>query len=99
MTAERSRISETQTATVASAGGVVVPERVAALAGARRALIGRYQLLELIGAGGAGEVYAGHDPQLDRPVAVKRLRADVGGSADRVQLAHEARINARLEHP
>jgi serine/threonine protein kinase len=99
MTAERSRNSETQTATVASAGGVVVAPPAAPLAAAGRALIGRYQLLELIGAGGAGEVYAGHDPQLDRPVAVKRLRADVAGSADRVQLAHEARINARLEHP
>jgi serine/threonine protein kinase len=62
-------------------------------------LIGRYQLLSLLGAGGAGEVYIGHDTQLERPVAIKRLRPELASSADRVQLAHEARINARLEHP
>jgi serine/threonine protein kinase len=62
-------------------------------------LIGRYRLLELLGAGGTGEVYVGHDTQLDRPVAIKRLRPEIAGSVDRVQLANEARINARLEHP
>lgn len=90
---------DTQTVTAAVAGGDSTSEHPHASAGAGRALIGRYQLLELIGSGGAGEVYAGHDPQLDRPVAVKRLRADVASSADRAQLADEARINARLEHP
>jgi serine/threonine protein kinase len=99
MTAERNRFSDAQTATAAAVDGGGQPELAAPVAVAGRALVGRYQLLELIGAGGAGEVYAGHDPQLDRPVAVKRLRADMAGSADRVQLAHEARINARLEHP
>jgi serine/threonine protein kinase len=99
ITAERSRVSDTPTATAAAVGGVVQPELATPLVVAGSALIGRYQLLQLIGAGGSGEVYAGHDPQLDRPVAVKRLRADTAGSADRVQLAHEARINARLEHP
>jgi serine/threonine protein kinase len=93
------RASDTQTATAAVADGARLSEHPRPPASPGRALIGRYQLLELIGTGGAGEVYAGHDPQLDRPVAVKRLRADVASSADRVQLAHEARINARLEHP
>jgi serine/threonine protein kinase len=88
-----------QTATGAVAIGAPASEHPPPLVSPGRVLIGRYQLLELIGAGGAGEVYVGHDPQLDRPVAIKRLRADVAGSADRVQLAHEARINARLEHP
>ena len=96
---ERSRMGDTQTVTAAVAGGASVSEHPRPFASVGRALIGRYQLLELIGSGGAGEVYAGHDPQLDRPVAVKRLRADVASSADRVQLANEARINARLEHP
>src|SRR5687767_7176470 len=33
--------------------------------------LGRYVLLELIGAGGMGQVYAAYDPQLDRKVAIK----------------------------
>jgi class 3 adenylate cyclase/tRNA A-37 threonylcarbamoyl transferase component Bud32 len=56
-------------------------------------------LLEFRGAGGAGEVYLGQDLQLDRLVAIKRLRPEVASPEARVQLAHEARINARLEHP
>lgn len=96
---ERSRAGETQTVTVTVVGGGSASEHPPPSSSGGHALVGRYQLLELIGAGGAGEVYAGHDPQLDRPVAVKRLRADVASSADRVQLAREARINARLEHP
>src|SRR5688572_28055872 len=93
------RDSGEQTATAAVVQGASSSEHPRPLVNPGRALVGRYQLLDLLGAGGAGEVYAGHDPQLDRPVAVKRLRADVASSADRIQLAHEARINARLEHP
>jgi hypothetical protein len=62
-------------------------------------LTGRYRLLEFRGAGGAGEVYLGQDTHLDRLVAIKRLRPEMAGPEARVQLAHEARINARLEHP
>lgn len=92
-----SRAREERTITAAEAAAT--PESPRRLAELGQVSVGRYQLLELLGAGGAGEVYAGHDPQLDRPVAVKRLRADVASSTDRVMLAQEARINARLEHP
>src|SRR5690606_10978557 len=97
--ADRKTLAETQTVTAAG----VVAASTSAYPGeqpsAGRALISRYQVLELIGAGGSGEVYAGPDPQLARPVAINRLRAEAASSTDRVQLAHEARINARLEHP
>ena len=36
---------------------------------------GRYILLHRLGSGGGGQVYAAYDPQLDRRVAIKLLRA------------------------
>ncbi|MBX9600945.1 MAG: serine/threonine protein kinase [Bryobacteraceae bacterium] len=50
----------------------------------------RYTLLEPIGRGGMGAVYAVHDAALDRRVALKVI--DAGAHA-------ESRIVARLEHP
>src|SRR5262245_8775095 len=35
------------------------------------ACVGRYRLLNLVGRGGMGEVYAAHDPELDRRIAIK----------------------------
>lgn len=58
-------------------------------------LIGRYVVLESLGAGGGGEVFAAYDPQLDRKVAVKRLRT----RSDTELLLREARMLAKLRHP
>ncbi|HKO93077.1 MAG TPA: protein kinase [Polyangiaceae bacterium] len=92
------RATDTQTLTPGSeVSGTRPAVRVPTLAAGQQ--LGRYRLLELVGAGGVGEVYVGHDTQLDRPVAIKRLRAEMATPAGRVQLAREARINARLEHP
>src|SRR6185369_5682436 len=33
--------------------------------------VGRYHLIQLVGRGGMGEVYAAHDPELDRKIAIK----------------------------
>ena len=43
--------------------------------------IGPYEIVGLLGAGGMGEVYTGHDPRLGRDVAVKVLSGEfVAGS-------------------
>jgi len=47
-----------------------------------------------------GEVLAGHDERLQRPVAIKRLRSDRTSTEERRErLEGEARLHARLSHP
>jgi tetratricopeptide (TPR) repeat protein len=68
------------------------------LAGAARA--GRYQLGDEIGHGGMGAVLQGHDPELDRDLAIKVLREDHLDQPGAVQrFLEEARIAGRLQHP
>lgn len=57
---------------------------------------GRYDQLELVSEGGYGDVYRATDTVLDRPVALKFLRGEVGG---RDGFLREARILAGLRHP
>jgi tetratricopeptide (TPR) repeat protein len=64
------------------------------------AAIGRYEILDPIASGGMGFVYAAHDPELDRRVALKVLHPDRRRdefAQDR--LIKEARALARLDHP
>ncbi|HEV3344798.1 MAG TPA: serine/threonine-protein kinase, partial [Pirellulales bacterium] len=64
------------------------------------AVFGRYEVRRALGVGGFGAVYVGHDTQLDRPVAIKVLRAEPGRPApDTGPLLQEARRLARLRHP
>jgi tetratricopeptide (TPR) repeat protein/predicted Ser/Thr protein kinase len=59
--------------------------------------VGRFVLVGLLGRGGMGEVYAAYDPELDRKVAVKILRArSTDGEA---RLLREAQAIAKLQHP
>ena len=44
--------------------------------------VGPYQILEKLGAGGMGEVFLGHDPRLERRVALKCLTSAGGASSD-----------------
>jgi tetratricopeptide (TPR) repeat protein/tRNA A-37 threonylcarbamoyl transferase component Bud32 len=63
------------------------------------AIVGRYELLRMVGSGGMGAVFEAHDPQLDRKVAVKVLRADrVANPEARARLLREARAMAKLSH-
>ncbi|HJL38143.1 MAG TPA: serine/threonine-protein kinase, partial [Polyangiaceae bacterium LLY-WYZ-15_(1-7)] len=61
--------------------------------------VGRYVLERRLGAGGMGIVYLARDPQLDRRVALKVLRADQSGDTKaRGRVAREAKAMARVSH-
>lgn len=67
-------------------------------------VLGRYVLLDAIGRGGMGDVYAAIDPKLDRWVALKLVRV-LGSYSEEVnaglqaRLLREAQAMARLSHP
>ncbi|MBX7084071.1 MAG: serine/threonine-protein kinase [Nannocystaceae bacterium] len=66
------------------------------------AAIARYVVLERIGQGAMGVVFAAYDPDLDRKVAIKLLQLEEssgGGSLGRARLLREAQALARLTHP
>jgi hypothetical protein len=72
-----------------SEGVLSVPER-----------LGRYRILELLGAGSFGAVYRGRDEDLQREVAIKvphRYLTDYAQGTDKYFA--EARILASLDHP
>ncbi|MFF4577401.1 serine/threonine-protein kinase [Streptomyces sp. NPDC001373] len=62
-------------------------------------LADRYRLERRLGAGGMGEVWAGHDLALDRPVAVKVLLEAATDEELIARFRREATIGARLQHP
>ena len=62
--------------------------------------LGPYEIRELIGSGGMGEVYRAHDPRLGRDVAIKVLPLLLAADPDRQRrFEQEARAAAALNHP
>ena len=61
----------------------------------------RYVVKGKIGAGGLGEVYLATDTQLDRDVALKRVKPPESGGVDglHADLIREARTLSSLQHP
>jgi serine/threonine-protein kinase len=45
--------------------------------------IGRFRIESLLGRGAMGVVYKAHDPHIERPVAIKLVRADLLEGEDR----------------
>ena len=63
-------------------------------------LADRYQLVEVVGRGGMGEVWSARDLRLSRNVAVKLLSPQMASEAGvRERFDAEARSAARLNHP
>ena len=60
---------------------------------------GRYELIAPLGRGGMGEVWMAHDPELDRPVALKFLSSEAAWSGGTERLTQEARAASALNHP
>lgn len=65
----------------------------------RGSSIGRYLVIERLGAGAMGVVYSAYDPKLDRRVAIKLLRSSGGNEAATLRFLREAQAMAQLSHP
>lgn len=77
-------------------------ETTQVIGGVGRIVNARYRLEDVLGAGGASEVYRGTDLRLNRPVAVKlfRVGSSVGTDAESARrFTDEAQTLANLNHP
>ena len=65
--------------------------------------IGRYDILGVLGKGAMGIVYEGHDPNIDRPIALKTILvqhlSDELANEFETRFRSEARAAGRLQHP
>jgi serine/threonine protein kinase len=63
-------------------------------------LIGPYEVLSALGAGGMGEVHRARDTRLKREVALKILPESFAGNSDHLaRFQREAEVLASLNHP
>ncbi len=78
----------------------VNPDEGAATTLRRGDRLGPYEILELLGAGGMGEVYRARDSRLRREVAVKVISPSLPASVDALRrFDQEARAAGSLNHP
>src|SRR5262245_60416450 len=71
--------------------------KVGALAG--QTLVGRYEVLDLIGVGGMGEVYRARDRELDDLIALKVVRSDLLSLPDVLErFRREVKLARRVTH-
>jgi eukaryotic-like serine/threonine-protein kinase len=65
--------------------------------------LGRFEISSVLGQGAMGVVYLAHDPQIERPVAIKTIHPEAarGESAAEVEarFLKEAKLAGRLQHP
>ena len=62
--------------------------------------LGTYEIVELIGKGGMGEVYRARDTKLGREVAIKVLPEELSKDRERLsRFEREAKLLASLNHP
>jgi Tol biopolymer transport system component len=63
-------------------------------------MLGPYEIVSQLGAGGMGEVYRATDKRLDRTVAIKVLPAEFSANAQlKMRFEREARAISQLNHP
>ncbi|MEA2461594.1 MAG: eukaryotic-like serine/threonine-protein kinase, partial [Actinomycetota bacterium] len=63
-------------------------------------IAGRYEVKQLLGRGGMGDVFSGVDLVLERPVAIKVLRGTFAGDREALtRFGREARTVASFDHP
>lgn len=65
--------------------------------------VGKYRIEGTLGKGAMGVVFAGHDPGIDRPVAIKTIHThlveDEAGAEFTERFGREARAAGRVTHP
>jgi serine/threonine protein kinase/tetratricopeptide (TPR) repeat protein len=63
-------------------------------------LLGPYEIVALVGAGGMGEVYRARDNRIGRDVAIKVLPTEFAANQERLRrFEQEARMAGALDHP
>ncbi|HEX2687479.1 MAG TPA: serine/threonine-protein kinase, partial [Kofleriaceae bacterium] len=97
--AQRSALDPAPAVDPTAPGDADGPDRAA---GPRRSpprRVAQFVLLDRLGAGGMGEVFAAFDEKLERKVAIKLVASHRGDDRAQERLLREAQALARLSHP